>query len=69
MDRDGIRIEDVSVVFDVPAGKVTAVAGIDQHVPHASFVSIVGPSGCGKSTLLAVIAGLQKASTDRKSVV
>ncbi len=63
MDRDGIRIDNVSVVFDTPAGKVTAVADIKQHVPHSSFVSIVGPSGCGKSTLLAVISGLQEAST------
>lgn len=63
MDRDGIRIDNVSVVFDTPAGKVTAVTDIKQHVPHASFVSIVGPSGCGKSTLLAVISGLQESST------
>jgi NitT/TauT family transport system ATP-binding protein len=63
MDSEGIELDDVSVVFDAPAGKVTAVTGITQRVPHASFVSIVGPSGCGKSTLLAVISGLQKAST------
>lgn len=61
-------MQGVSVVFDAPAGKVTAVTGIDQHVPHASFVSIVGPSGCGKSTLLAVIAGLQKATAGQVSV-
>ncbi|WP_245234195.1 ABC transporter ATP-binding protein [Mycobacterium sp. PS03-16] len=65
---EGIQMQGVSVVFDAPAGKVTAVTGIDQHVPHASFVSIVGPSGCGKSTLLAVIAGLQKATTGQVSV-
>ncbi|MBO0677210.1 ABC transporter ATP-binding protein [Mycolicibacterium sp. S2-37] len=61
-------MQDVSVVFDAPAGKVVAVTGVDQHVPHTSFVSIVGPSGCGKSTLLAVIAGLQKATTGHVSV-
>lgn len=64
----GIEMRGVSVVFDAPAGKVTAVTGIDQDVPHSSFVSIVGPSGCGKSTLLAVIAGLQRASTGHVSV-
>jgi NitT/TauT family transport system ATP-binding protein len=64
----GIEMRGVSVVFDAPAGKITAVTGIDQDVPHSSFVSIVGPSGCGKSTLLAVIAGLQRATTGHVSV-
>jgi NitT/TauT family transport system ATP-binding protein len=68
VDPQGIQIENVSVVFDAPAGKVTAVKGITQHVPHTSFVSIVGPSGCGKSTLLAVISGLQKATSGSVSV-
>ncbi len=57
VDTQGIQIENVSVVFDAPAGKVTAVKDITQRVPHTSFVSIVGPSGCGKSTLLAVDFG------------
>lgn len=64
----GIEMRGVSVVFDAPAGKVTAVTDVDQDVPHSSFVSIVGPSGCGKSTLLAVIAGLQKATAGHVSV-
>jgi len=51
-----------------PAGQVTAVKQIDQHIPPTSFVSIVGPSGCGKSTLLAVISGLQKATSGTVSV-
>ena len=68
MDSQGIQMDNVSVVFDAPAGKVTAVTDINQAVPHSSFVSIVGPSGCGKSTLLAVVAGLQKATTGQISV-
>ena len=68
MDEKGIELDNVSVVFDTPGGQVTAVKEVNQHVPHASFVSIVGPSGCGKSTLLAVISGLQKASSGRASV-
>jgi NitT/TauT family transport system ATP-binding protein len=68
VEPQGIQMENVSVVFDTPAGTMTAVTGIDQNVPHTSFVSIVGPSGCGKSTLLAVVSGLQKASTGSVSV-
>ncbi|EKT77310.1 ABC transporter [Rhodococcus opacus M213] len=61
-------MNNVSVVFDTPSGSVTAVDSVTEHVPHASFVSIVGPSGCGKSTLLAVISGLQKASNGAVSI-
>lgn len=68
MESQGIELAGVSVVFDTPARKVTAVTGIDQAVPQSSFVSIVGPSGCGKSTLLAVVAGLQKSTTGTVSV-
>ncbi len=68
MNSQGIEMAGVSVVFDTPERKVTAVTGIDQTVPHSSFVSIVGPSGCGKSTLLAVVSGLQKATTGSVSV-
>ena len=56
MDSLGIEMSGVSVVFDTPARTVTAVTGIDQSIPHSSFVSIVGPSGCGKSTLLRAVA-------------
>ncbi|WP_024803103.1 ABC transporter ATP-binding protein [Nocardia sp. BMG51109] len=63
MNQQGITMDGVSVVFETPAGSVTAVDAVTEHVPHGSFVSIVGPSGCGKSTLLAVVAGLQKATT------
>ncbi|MEW5810931.1 MAG: ABC transporter ATP-binding protein [Actinomycetota bacterium] len=68
MNSPGIEMNGVSVVFDTPARRVTAVTDINQSVPHSSFVSIVGPSGCGKSTLLAVLAGLQKATTGTVSV-
>lgn len=68
MTPQGIEMDNVSVVFDSPSGTVTAVKSVTEHVPHASFVSIVGPSGCGKSTLLAVISGLQKASSGTVSV-
>ena len=63
-----IKIEDLKVAFDTPAGTVVAVDGVSQEVPRGSFVSIVGPSGCGKSTLLAVIAGLQKATSGSVAV-
>ncbi|MGF1475996.1 MAG: ABC transporter ATP-binding protein [Geminicoccaceae bacterium] len=40
-------------------GAITAVDGIDLHIPEGEFTVLVGPSGCGKSTLLRAIAGLE----------
>src|SRR6476620_737948 len=52
-----IEIRDVSLVYDTPAGQVTAVQGASFNIEQSEFVCIVGPSGCGKSTLLNIIAG------------
>ncbi|MBL1116452.1 ABC transporter ATP-binding protein [Streptomyces sp. 110] len=61
MGQPGIKISDLAVRFDTPAGDtVTAVEGINHEIEAHKFVSIVGPSGCGKSTLLNVVAGLQR---------
>jgi spermidine/putrescine transport system ATP-binding protein len=40
--------------------EVTAVAGIDLHIPAAEFFSLLGPSGCGKTTTLRMIAGFEQ---------
>jgi NitT/TauT family transport system ATP-binding protein len=52
-----IEIRDVSLVYDTPAGQVTAVDRASFDIAQSEFVCIVGPSGCGKSTLLNIIAG------------
>ena len=39
---------------------VTAVDGIDLHVPGGEFFSLLGPSGCGKTTTLRMIAGFEQ---------
>src|ERR1044072_4560265 len=40
--------------------EVTAVAGIDLHIPGGEFFSLLGPSGCGKTTSLRLIAGFEQ---------
>jgi spermidine/putrescine transport system ATP-binding protein len=39
---------------------VTAVDGLDLHVPGGEFFSLLGPSGCGKTTTLRLIAGFEQ---------
>ena len=52
-----IEARDVSVVFDSPSGKVTALEKVGFRMEASEFLCIVGPSGCGKSTLLNILAG------------
>ena len=40
--------------------EVTAVDGIDLHIPGGEFFSLLGPSGCGKTTTLRMIAGFEQ---------
>ncbi len=43
---------DLTRVFPMNAGAVTAVRGVSLVVSAGDYVAIGGPSGCGKSTLL-----------------
>src|SRR5512142_1365801 len=52
-----IEINDVTLTYDTPGGKVPGVKGVSFNIAPSEFVCIVGPSGCGKSTLLNMIAG------------
>ena len=52
-----IEIDNVTLEYDTPAGKVTGVKDVSFGIGASEFLCIVGPSGCGKSTLLNVIAG------------
>ena len=50
-----IAIDNVTLEYDTPAGKVTGVKDVSFDIGASEFVCIVGPSGCGKSTLLNVV--------------
>src|SRR2546430_15212760 len=56
-----VRLVDLRKRFD----DVTAVDGIDLHVPGGEFFSLLGPSGCGKTTTLRMIAGFEQPSEGR----
>jgi NitT/TauT family transport system ATP-binding protein len=53
-----LRVDNVSMAFETPAGVVQALAPITLSIPPGRFVSLIGPSGCGKSTIFNIIAGL-----------
>jgi putative ABC transport system ATP-binding protein len=47
-----IQFSDVSKVYPLRAGDVTALSHISFTVERGEFIAIMGPSGSGKSTLL-----------------
>jgi nitrate/nitrite transport system ATP-binding protein len=57
-----LQVRDVTISFDTPRGRFTAVRNINLTVARGETVSIIGHSGCGKSTILNAIGGLVKPS-------
>jgi putative ABC transport system ATP-binding protein len=53
-----IDVRDVSRIFPMPAGPVTALRGVSLTVSAGEHVAITGPSGCGKSTLLHLVGAV-----------
>jgi len=47
-----VDAKNVSRVFSMPAGPVTAVRDVTLQINSGDHVAVRGPSGCGKSTLL-----------------
>jgi putative ABC transport system ATP-binding protein len=50
-----VETRQVSRVFPMAAGPVTALREISLRIAPADYVGVIGPSGCGKSTLLHVL--------------
>jgi putative ABC transport system ATP-binding protein len=50
-----IEARNVSKVFRMPAGPVTALKDVSLRIEPGEYIGVVGPSGCGKSTLLHVL--------------
>jgi ABC-type nitrate/sulfonate/bicarbonate transport system ATPase subunit len=63
-----LDVRGLTVRWDAPDGRATALDGLDLAVPGGSTVAVVGPSGCGKSTLLRVLAGLLPADAGSAAV-
>jgi len=60
-----LRFDEVSKVYPLPAGDVTALDRISLTVERGEFIAIMGPSGSGKTTLLNLIGCLDVPSSGR----
>lgn len=63
MERDMIRLDNVKLTLQSPAGRVNILKGVDFSVSEGEAVSVMGPSGAGKTTLLMLAAGLERPSS------
>jgi putative ABC transport system ATP-binding protein len=53
---------DLTRVFPMPAGAVTALGHVSIRIAAGEHVAITGPSGCGKSTLLHLLGCVDRPS-------
>src|SRR5208283_1437998 len=58
-----IQFSDVTKIYPLKAGDVTALSHISFEVERGEFISIMGPSGSGKSTLLNLMGCLDTPTT------
>jgi putative ABC transport system ATP-binding protein len=65
---DVIDVSGLRKSYRLPAGEVTAVAGVDLRVRAGEFVAVVGRSGSGKTTLLNLLAGIDRPDAGRIDV-
>jgi putative ABC transport system ATP-binding protein len=62
-DQPVMLFRDVTKVYPLPAGDVTALDGVSFQVDRGEFISVMGPSGSGKSTLLNLMGCLDVPTT------
>ena len=60
-----IELDEVSKVYPLPSGDVTALVSVSLQIKRGEFVAIMGPSGSGKSTLLNQIGSLDVPTSGR----
>ncbi|MFF9623768.1 ABC transporter ATP-binding protein [Streptomyces griseosporeus] len=53
-----LHLTGITLTYPDGDTRLTALDGVDLHVPQGSLTAVLGPSGSGKSSLLAVAATL-----------
>lgn len=64
-----IELREVTKVYSLPSGDVTALDCVSFTVREGEFVAIMGPSGSGKSTLLNQLGCLDRPTSGDLSIL
>ena len=67
MTETVLEVNDLHVSFDIAAGEVQAVRGVDFHLNKGETLAIVGESGSGKSVTTKAITKLFQTDTAKRS--
>jgi putative ABC transport system ATP-binding protein len=60
-----IRLQQLDKRYVMGDQEVSALHGIDLHIPRGSYAAIMGPSGSGKSTLMNILGCLDRPTSGR----
>ncbi len=60
-----IELKEVSKIYRMAAGPVTALKKVNLSVKEGEFLTIMGPSGSGKTTLLNIVGALDRPTTGK----
>ncbi|MBI1882735.1 MAG: ABC transporter ATP-binding protein [Chlamydiae bacterium] len=64
-----VKVENLKKSYEMGRTSVEVLKGIDFSLSLGEFVMVVGPSGSGKSTLLHLVAGLDRPTEGKISVL
>jgi putative ABC transport system ATP-binding protein len=64
-----IELDDVHLKLASQAGEVNILRGVDMTLAQGESLAVIGPSGSGKSTMMMIVAGLERPSSGRVSVL
>jgi ABC-2 type transport system ATP-binding protein len=64
-----VSFQQVSKTYDTPRGAFHALDGVSFDIERGEFFGLLGPNGAGKTTLISILAGLNRASAGRVTVM
>jgi putative ABC transport system ATP-binding protein len=64
-----IELGDVHLKLASQAGEVNILRGVDMTLAQGESLAVIGPSGSGKSTMMMIVAGLERPSSGKVSVL
>ena len=64
-----LQLQSVTKTYAHPGGEVRVLTGVECAFRRSETVAVIGPSGSGKSTLLALMAGLDRPTSGKVSLL